>query len=374
MGTYSIMESPPGPETIIDGVSYLYFGGTSYLGLAGHPEVIEAGCEALHRFGVHSATTRSRFGTIPPVLEVERRAAAFFGTEEAFYFSSGYVANHILISAVAPRADAILIDESSHYCVMEAARLPGLPIISFHHYDPHDLELKLHRWKRVVVMTDAVGPSTGTIAPLNDYIQVLASCEQGHLIIDDAHGFGVLGEQGRGLFEELGFWSKVNGGSIDSKITLQVCGTLSKALGGFGGVVPGTRDFVAQVRKASHYFDGASAPASGEAGATAKALEIVKCNPSLRMRLRDNTFRLRAALRSMGLKVPEGLTAHFGVSIGNADNMRRIHQSLKSRGILLPYVGSYSGIPSEGILRFAVFANHTPAQLDRLADELRLLL
>jgi hypothetical protein len=96
------MESAPGPETVIDGVRYLYFGGTSYLGLANHPEVIAAGCEALRRYGVHSATTRARFGTNPPVLGVERQAAEFFGTGDAFYFHSGYVANHILVAALAP--------------------------------------------------------------------------------------------------------------------------------------------------------------------------------------------------------------------------------------------------------------------------------
>jgi 7-keto-8-aminopelargonate synthetase-like enzyme len=377
MDTYSIMESPPGPDTIIDGVSYLYFGGTSYLGLAAHPEVIEAGCEALRRYGVHSATTRSRFGTNPPVLEVERRAAEFFGVEDAFYFTSGYVSNHVLVTALASRAEVILVDESSHYCILEAARLPGLPVITFGHYDPEDLANKLTGWNRALVMTDAVGPSSGTIAPIQDYMRVLEKCDRGHLLIDDAHGFGVLGEHGRGLLEELGLWPRVNGGSPDSKVTLQVCGTLSKALGGFGGIIPGTREFIAQVRKSSHYFDGASAPASAEAGAAAKALEIVNRDPSLRNRLRENIMQLRTALRSMGLKLPSesfGAPANFGVSIGSADNMRRIHETLKKRGILLPYVAAYSGIPPEGVLRFAVFANHTAGQLNRLASELRSLL
>ena len=157
-------------------------------------------------------------------------------------------------------------------------------------------------------------------------------------------------------------------------MSLFVCGTLAKALGGFGGIIPGTREFVQCVRTASHYFDGASAPASAVAGATAKALEIVMREPSLRASLRENTLHLRAGLRAMGLAVPEGATAHFGVSAGDAANMQRIHETLKTRGIMVPYVGTYSGIPPEGVLRFAVFANHTTAQLDRLLDELRSIL
>lgn len=368
------MESPPGPETVIDGLRYLYFGGTSYLGLAAHPEVIEAGCAAARRFGLHTATTRAGFGTNPPVREVERRAAEYFGTEDAFYFMSGYLSNHILVAALASRADAVLVDESAHYCVAEAARLAGVPAIPFRHRDPDDLARRARDKQRVLVMADAVGPSSGLLAPVTDYQRVLEGCPGGMLLLDDAHGFGVLGEDGRGWLDELGLWPGVNGGGAEGGVKIAVGGTMSKALGGFGGIIPGTREFVARARAASHYFDGASAPPSAVAGATAKALEIVMREPSLRLQLRANTLRLRSGLRGLGLTVPAGATAHFGVSVGGAENMRRVHETLKARGILLPYQGTYAGIPPEGVLRFAVFANHSTAQLDRLVAELRTLL
>ena len=138
-----VMEGPPGAVTRVDGREYLYFGGTSYLGLSGHADVIEAGCAALRQYGVHTATSRSGFGNSPAVLEVERRAADFFGCETAFYFASGYLGNHILIQALADRADVILIDESAHYSLVEAGRLLGRPAIPFRHCDPEDLRLKL---------------------------------------------------------------------------------------------------------------------------------------------------------------------------------------------------------------------------------------
>ncbi|MEO8352484.1 MAG: pyridoxal phosphate-dependent aminotransferase family protein [Chthoniobacteraceae bacterium] len=370
----SMMESAPGPETVIDGVRYRYFAGTSYLGLANHPEVIEAGCEAMRHYGVHSATTRARCGTNPPVAKVETLSAEFFDTEDAFYFGSGYVAIHIMVAALAEDLDAVLVDEAAHYCLGEAARFAGVPVQTFRHDDNDDLARVASKSRRVLVMADAVNPSTGELAPVREYLAVLESCERAVLLLDDAHGFGVLGENGRGLCEQLGLWERVNRRVEQTGVSLFVCGTLAKALGGFGGVIPGSIELVERARAKVHFFDGASAPASAVAGATAKALEIIMRDPSLRVRLRENTRHLREGLRSLGLTVPEGETAHFGVVAGNAANMERIHRDLKPRQIMVPYVGAYSGLPPTGVLRFAVFATHTASDLDHLLDALRTIL
>lgn len=364
------MQSAPGPETVFDGVSYLYFGGTSYLGLAAHPEVIEAGCDALRQYGVHSATSRSRLGNSPPVLEVESKAAEFFGTESAFYFGSGYMTNHILISAIGTDADAILIDGASHYCLFEAAKLMDVPVVVFESRDVDDLIKKRANYSNVLVMTDAVGASSGEVAPIAAYVAALKGRGNSTIMLDDAHGFGVLGHNGRGLLDELGYWSLANGRGGIEEVGLVVGGTLSKALGGFGGIIPGTNEFVNKVRNASHYFDGASAPAASAAGSSAKALSLILANPGMRQALQENTTYVRQGMRDLGLIVPEGGSAHFGVSIGSAANMMRIQQTLKEQGILLPYVGAYSGVPPEGVLRCAVFANHSQEQLDRFLAEL----
>jgi 7-keto-8-aminopelargonate synthetase-like enzyme len=367
-----IMESPPGAETTIDGRRYLYFGGTSYLGLAGRAEVIEAACEAARTYGIHSATTRGGYGTNPATRAVERLAAEFFAAEEAFYFASGYVGNHILIQALAGRFDVVLADELSHPCLLEAAKLSGRPIACFRHRDANDLAERIQRCdsgnQRPLAMTDGIFAVTGEIAPLDDYLEIVLGCESATLLIDDAHGFGTLGENGRGTVE----CTKVatNAEVLNAGPGVFVGGTLSKALGGYGGILAGGAAFIDRAKKASHYFDGASAPPSPVAGASAKALEIVLQEPQLRKLLQANVAHLRRGLKEIGLPVEETPSPVIGLRVGDAENMRRIHLELKALGILLPY-STYSGAGKEGILRIAVFATHTVEMLDRLIGELR---
>jgi 8-amino-7-oxononanoate synthase len=374
-----IMESAPGPVTLIDGRRYFYFAGTGYLGLAGNEEVIEAACQAVRRYGVHTATSRSGFGHNPLTLEVERRAADFFGTEGAFYFSCGYVTNHILVQGLAGAAEAVFVDEAAHYCAVEAAGLPGKPVIRFQHRDAEDLARRLGKTLRPgqhpLVLTDGVFSVSGRLAPLPEYLQVLRKHVPATLLIDDAHGFGVLGEKGRGTVEHFGLWGpRVNAeGGMDG-VSVAVGGTLAKAVGGFGGVIPGARSFLQKVRTGSHYFDGASAPSSADAGATAQALDIVQRQPELRSRLRANIAQLRSGLRALGLAVEDEPSANFAVEISDAPTMRRIHNELKSAGFIVPYVAAYSGLGPAGALRFAVCASHTPEMIQGLLEALREIL
>jgi 7-keto-8-aminopelargonate synthetase-like enzyme len=147
--------------------------------------------------------------------------------------------------------------------------------------------------------------------------------------------------------------------------------TLSKALGGFGGILPSSNDFADRIRKTSHYWDGASAPAAPIGGASARALEIVLTEPQLRDRLSENSATLRTALRGLGLAVEDWPTPIIGLSVGRAEDMIRIHQALLSEGILVPYIRSYAGAGSQGLLRIAVFATHTRDMIDRLVGALK---
>lgn len=370
-----LMESAPGPETTFDGVRYLYFGGTSYLGLASHPEVLRAGCEAMQRYGVHSATSRTWLGTNPALVAVEREAALFFGTEDALCLSSGYLTNLCLMSVMARGARAVLVDDACHYSAQDAAKATRLPVETVAHHDPDDLGKRLRQHGPCVILADGVHPATGEVAPVQALLDLVGEGDH-RILFDDAHGFGVLGTNGRGVLEEFGRWSGVNavGDTPGGGCRTAVGGTLAKALGGFGGIIPGSRAFLEDLRRTSHLVSGSSAPAAALAGASARALEMARREPERRVQLERNARHLREGLAALGIPTPAGRSAHVGVRLGTRDNMRRIHLELRRRGIMVPHLDAYSGLPQGGVVRIAVFATHTTDQIQHLLDALRTLL
>jgi len=396
-----VMQSPPGAETVIDGRRYLYFSGTGYLGLQGHPEVIRAACQATEQYGIGSATSRAGYGDTPPILEAERQAARLFGTQTAFYFMSGYVGNDILARSIEGEVDAVFVDECSHYCVHEAAERLAKPLHLFRHADPGDLAEKLRSHAppgaRPLVMSDGVFAALGTIAPVAEYCDILRAYPGSSLAIDDAHGLGVLGPNGRGTLEHAGLFergvneeeSQENPGQspvltedqrgkrgqapFSDSPRLFLCGTLSKALGGYGGIIPGARGTIERMKSASHYFAGASPVPVPVAAASARALQLAVDQPELRTRLGENVRAVRSGLREMGIEVADTPAPIISLALGTAENMERIHRELDARGILIPYQRTYSGLGPEGALRLAVFATHTAEMIARLLDELRRL-
>ncbi len=370
-----VMESPPGPKTVIDDREYLYFGGTAYLGLQANEEVIRAACEATSRYGIGSATSRTGYGDTPPTLEVERRLATFFDTDSAYYFASGYAGGQILLTAADDVFDAVFADELSHYCVFEAARLSGLPLFTFAHGDADSLKLALSNTlkarQRPLVLTDGVFSALGDIAPLAGYCRVLRDFPGSALMVDDAHGVGVLGRLGRGTCEHHDLSEGINVCFAPAEgagcPALFVYATCSKALGGYGGLVVGAERFVAELKR-KPYYAGASAPPIPAAAATARALEILEANPSIRLRLRENVRQMKSGLRRLGLTVDDSPVPIICLRFGSADDMRRVHRELLQRDILVPYMAAYSGLGPDGALRLAVFANHTDAMIRQLLD------
>ena len=356
------LESPLGPRVRIGGKEYDYFCGTSYYCLHGHGRLIRAACEATRKYGLGPATGWD----MPPLREVEELAAGFFGTPAAKYIVSGYLGNFFLVHALRDEYDVIFVDVVSHYSVFDAVRSVGKPVHSFPHRDPDGLGEALKRHLRPgqvpLAITDGVFPVTGAMAPLRDYAELL-SPYGGILCVDDSHGVGVLGASGRGSLEH---W-RVEG---ERRF---LAGTLSKAFGGFGGIIPGDGGLMERIARNVRIPVGASPPPIPAAAASAEGIRILSERPELRERLRENVHYLREKLRALGFAVEESPVPIISLCPVRGLDLSGVQKRLMQMGIMVKYVPprGYSDAPGVGTIRIAVFSEHSREQLDRLAEALR---
>jgi 8-amino-7-oxononanoate synthase len=360
---FRVLQSPVGPRVRIDGREVDYFCGTSYFGLHGHPEVIAAACAAAHEVGLGAATSLST----PAHAALDRELRAFLDVETVALAPSGYLAPLVLLQALRQDYDIAFVDSAAHYGELDALRAVGRDFATFQHLDPEDLarqlSSRLRAGQRPLVLTDGVFPSTGALAPLVDYEAALSRYPGGLLCIDDAHAFGVLGEMGRGSLEHH---------RVDP-LNAYACGTLSKAFGAAGGIVPGPRALAEKIRAHSTVPIGASAPSAPAAAAAAAAVRLLADCPAMRRTLWGNVARLRSGLRGLGFDLAPTPVPIVSLS-GRMDlDLRRAHARLADDGIAVLHVPprGYSDAPSVESLRIAVFSTHSHEQIDRLVDALR---
>ena len=358
------MGSPMGARTVFNGRELDYFSGTGYLGLQNRPEVVQAAVNALQRYGTSTATSRGGYGEHPVYDALEREGAAFFGASRLLYFASGYVGMMVLTQATSERFNHIFIDTAAHFSLWDAAQATNLPITPFHHRRPEHLQERLQRdllpQERPLVLSDGVFPISGEIAPLPEYL-ALVKPYNGLVYLDDAHAVGVLGENGRGTADYYG---------INEVENCRSCGTLAKALGGYGGVIWGTADWINGIDRASRVLAGSSPPPLAVAAASARALEIARANPSLRQTLWDNVSRTRAGLRALGWELEDTPSPIICLAGRAGISLERIKSGLFEKGIAVSLVRNYTSTPPGGAVRIAVFATHTTEQIERLVAEI----
>ena len=356
-----LMESAPDARTVINGREVDYFCGTGYFGLHGHPELIRAACEAVKKYGIGSATSRSGYGYNPVLSEVEKRASEFFGTQNSLYYVSGYLGNTILLKGIRDQFDLIFVDKDSHYSVLDAAFITNKPVIVFAHLDPADLRKKLRKHirpsQRPLLICDGVFPISGEISPLPEYIKELQEFDRSILCIDDAHAVAVIGKEGRGSLEYFGIKGERH----------YFSGTFSKAVGGHGGIIPGEKGFIEKLKKETGIPYGASSVPTAAAAATARALEMITGKNEIRKKLWSNVFYVKKAFRELGFDINDNPVPIICLALKKM-HMQTFQAKLFQEGIAVHYMpgGSYSNLPSGGAIRIAVFSTHTQEQLDRL--------
>lgn len=354
----------------------LCFCSNNYLGLANHPEVIEAGIKALRDYGAGTASVRFICGTFTPHLELEARIAEFLGVESAYTFVSCWNATEALLPTLAEPTDAIVSDELNHACIIDSMRLAsaikkGVKKFIYKNADLESFEAKLAEARQATdknsviwVITDGVFSMEGNIAPLKA-MQQLCQKYQAVLIVDDSHGTGVMGATGRGTHEHWG----LQGTDIGL-----FTGTLGKALGGAaGGYIAGPKhatDMIVQRARPTLFSNALPVTVACSAS---KAIEILMNEPERVDKLRDNVAYARQQIRAAGFEVLESPTAICPIIVGETAKAIAMSKRLLERGVYVIGFG-YPVVP-EGTarLRVQISAAHEHEHIDALVDALKTL-
>jgi len=349
--------SPQGAWLIVDGQRVLNFCSNNYLGLANHPRLVEAARQALEMYGVGPAAVRSIAGTLDLHLRLEQRLAAFKGVEAAITFQSGFNANLAAIPALVGKADVIFSDELNHASIIDGCRLSGAQIIRYTHCDPSDLERALaasrSNFPRALVVTDGVFSMDGDIAPL-DKIYEVARQYQAILMVDDAHGEGVLGRGGRGIVDHFG---------LHGKVDIEV-GTLSKAFGVVGGVVAGNALVVEWLRQRGRPFLFSSAMTAPDTAACLAAVDILEESSELVDRLWENTRYFKSEMQRLGFDIGQSVTPITPVMLGEAPLAQQFSRELFEAGVFAMAIGFPTVPRGKARIRVMISAAHTREDLD----------
>jgi len=339
----------------------IHFSGSDYLRMSWHPEVRRAGVRGIRDYGTGACASRMTTGNLPIYGELERALEVFFGVQSATLTSAGYTAPLVVAQALAEDHRAVLLDSKAHGCLRDAAILTGLPVMEFRHGEPADLEQRLRSLKGGVgamVLCDGLGAVDGRVGPLADYAAVVG--DRGTLVVDDAHGVGVLGAKGRGSVEWAGL----------SMRRVVVTLTLSKAFGTYGGVVLGDRGLRRRILERSRLFQGNTPPAPSSAAAALGSVGVMaRDGATLRERLGRNMATIPERLRgwnSGGIVGPGPMFAVAPTTRGAAERLRR---KLLEAGIFPPLI-RYPNGPAAQYFRLAVSSAHTAAQVRDLSSVL----
>jgi glycine C-acetyltransferase len=349
--------SPQGARLIVDGKHVLNFCSNNYLGLANHPRLLQAARVAMEQYGVGPAAVRSIAGTMDLHVQLDQRLAAFKGVEAALSLQSGFNANVATIPALVGKDDAIFSDELNHASIIDGCRLSRAPIIRVAHADPADLErlLKSERgkYRRALVITDGVFSMDGDIAPLDKIYEVTRNYDA-LLMVDDAHGEGVIGRGGRGIVDHFG---------LHGKVDIEV-GTLSKAFGVMGGVVAGNHLVVEWLRQRGRPFLFSSAMTVPDVAACLAAIDLLEESTELVDRLWENTRYFKAEMKALGFDTGVSVTPITPVMLGEAKLAQDFSRALFEHGVFAMAIGFPTVPQGKARIRVMISAAHSRADLD----------
>lgn len=350
--------SPQAPLMQIDGREVISFCSNDYLGLANHPAVIEAFQRTASEMGVGAGAAHLINGHSHYHHKLEGALAEFVGAERALLFSTGYMANLGIVQALAGRGDKIFADRLNHASLIDGARLSGARIHRYSHRDLSALEqlLDQHSAKQRIIMTDGVFSMDGDIAPLSELMR-LANSHDAWLLVDDAHGLGVLGENGRGSLETAAVLPQEN---------LILMGTLGKAFGAAGAFVAGSEALIEYLIQTARTYIFTTAMPAATAAAAIASLKIIQTEPQRRARLNHLIAHFRSQAIALGIGLVESSTPIQCVICGDSRSAVDVSQNLWDAGFLVTAIRPPTVPKGTARLRITLSSEHSEAQIDQL--------
>jgi len=355
------LNSAQGAWLEVDGERVLNFCSNNYLGLANHPKLIQATQEATKSYGVGPAAVRTIAGTMDLHIQFEERMAAFKKVDSAISFQSGFNANLATIPALIDKEDVIFSDELNHASIIDGCRLSRAHVVRFAHCDPGDLKLKLEQernnYRRALVVTDGVFSMDGDVAPLDKLYEVSKDYNCA-LMVDDAHGEGVLGRGGRGIVDHF---------NLHGKVDIEV-GTLSKAFGVVGGVVAGDPLVVEWLRQRGRPFLFSSAMTVPDVAACLAAVELLEESTELVDKLWENTRYFQSEISIIGFDTGLTSTPITPIMLGEAPLAQEFSAELFKNGVFAMAIGFPTVPRGKARIRVMISASHSKEDLDQGLD------
>jgi len=358
------VSSPSGPEVVVAGRRMLMLASNDYLGLCAHPRIIQAMQRAAEAWGAGAGASRLISGTSCLDDSLEEQLARFKGSEAALLFSTGYMANLGLLAALAGPGDTVYSDELNHASIVDGCRLSRAQVRVYPHADLAALEALLQQDRcsqAKLIVSDAVFSMDGDIAPLAGLV-ALARAHGALLVIDDAHGTGVLGRRGSGALEHCGLHPDGN---------MAIMGTLGKALGAFGAFVAGSallKDYLVNRARSFIFTTALPPPVLAAAG---EAVRIIEEEPERRQRLQEQAAFMRRSLQELGLNTLNSATQIIPIVIGDSQVAVRIAADLFEKNIFIRAIRPPAVPQGSARLRVSVMATHTRTQLQGALDALQ---
>ena len=356
---FRVIESAQDPEVTLNGRKMIMVGSNNYLGLTNHPKVKEAAIEAVRKYGSGCAGSRFLNGTLDIHVKLEEKLARFMRRESALVFSTGFQVNLGVISALVGKDDIVIMDKMDHASIVDGCRLSFGEVKRFKHNDMADLErvLSENNSRGKLVVVDGVFSMEGDIIDLPETLR-LAKKHGARLMVDDAHGIGVLGRTGRGTAEHFG---------LEKELDL-VMGTYSKSLASIGGFIAGNADVIHYIKHFARALIFSASPPPASIASVSAAIDIIENEPERIERLWKNTRKMLKGFKDLGYQVGPSQTPIIPILVGEDETAFKMVIMLQEEGVFANVAVSPAVPPGKALIRTSYMATHTDGQLDKVLE------